>query len=274
VPWLESFDSFSPGAPFSIDFTAMMRSNQQIRARFFWHLADWLWDQLGRSVEFAVRHDTHTYQIPHHPEATRKSHVNFPIRQQKDVERGDHGKYDVFFYPLGEEAFSASVLPLRAKKTPNTFTFDGLVMVVVKMEFDFDTDSNTDIHDWLTKVNTQLNKRFNNKFIAKGTLDGRTYKRCLFHVSPRYLVDDYSPSDPSDDDEHIEINVPDTGVPEWDSGLFADDHELDFPLNQPSNVFARFFAHMLGMADNTETNPLSYQPIVQAVLPGATVEAI
>jgi hypothetical protein len=110
--------------------------------------------------------------------------------------------------------------------------------------------------------------------LAKGTLDGRTYKRCLFHVSPRYLVDDYSPSDPSDDDEHIEINVPDTGVPEWDSGLFADDHELDFPLNQPSNVFARFFAHMLGMADNTETNPLSYQPIVQAVLPGATVEAI
>ena len=271
VPWLPGFDSFSPGAPFVIDHRAMMVSNQQVRARFFWHLAEWMWDLLGRSVDFEVKHGTHMFRLPHHPGAPRKSYANFPLRAARDQERGDHGRYDVFFCPLGAEHFTANVLPNRAGKPG---TFDGLIVVIVKMEFDFDIDANTTIHKWLTAVQSQIDLRFNNRFFAKGTLDGRTYDRILLHCAPRYLVADYTDEDPRDDDEHIKIDVPDKGVPEWASGLFASDYKLDFPRNQPSYVFARFFAHMLGLADGTQNNPNSYTPIARAIIPGATVQNI
>ncbi len=273
VPWLPGFDSFSPGAPFVIDHRAMMVSNLQIRARFFWHLSEWMWDLQGRSTDFDVVHGAHTYRLPHHADAPRKSHVNFPLRAARNQERGDHGRYDVFFYPLGVEHFSANVLPTRAGKPG---TFDGIIVVIVKMEFDFDVDNNTTIHNWLTAVQAQLNLRFNYKFYATGSVSGQTYNRCLLHFSPRYLVDDYSAEDPRDDDEHIKVDVPDSGVPEWDSGLFSSDFKLHFPRNQPPHVFARFFAHMLGLADgvSVRTNPNSYIPIARAVIPGANVHSL
>ncbi|HEX7070869.1 MAG TPA: hypothetical protein VF190_08690, partial [Rhodothermales bacterium] len=270
VPWLLGFDSFSPGSPFVIDRTAMMVSNVEIRARFFWHLAEWM-RSLNGNKDFEVVHGPHTYSIPHHPNAPGKTHVNFPLRAARNQTRGPHGRYDVFFYPLGAEHFSVNTLPNRVGKPG---TFDGLIVVVVKMEFDFDISSAATMHAYLSAIDAQLDLRFNGKFFARGTVDGRAYNRVLLQFSPRYRVDDYSAEDPRDTKEHIEVDVPDTGVPEWDSGVFADDHELHFPRNQPAHVFARFFAHMLGLADGTQANPASYNEIARAVIPGATVHSI
>jgi hypothetical protein len=270
-PWLPGFDSFSPGSPYVIDNAAIMRSNRNVRPRHFWHLAEWLRDYFGGSTEFEVRHGSHTYRLPHHTDAPAKSFANFPLKTAPDEERGDHGKYDVFFYPLGAEHFSVNILPSRAGKPG---TFDGIIVVLVKMEFDFDTDSAATIHSWLTSIDSQITMRYNYKFYVSGTFSGVTYNRCLLHFAPRYFADDYSKQDPRDDDEHIEIDVPDTGVPEWDSGIFSDDHELHFPRNQPAHVFARFFAHMLGLADGTQNDPNSYTAIARAVIPDATVHSI
>jgi hypothetical protein len=271
VPWMPGFDSFSPGAPFSIDRPAMMVSNQQIRGRFSWHLAEWLWERNGLSIDFEVHHAGHEYRLPHHIESPRKSHVNFPIRAERNRVSGDHGRHDVFFYPLGAEVFSVDDLPRRARRDG---AFTGIVVVVVKMGFDFSESNQTEIHKWLTAVHAQLDFRFNLKFVARGTVGGVQYDRVLLQVSPRYRASGYSATSPRDTTRHIRVRVPNSGVPEWDSGLFANRHRLHFPFNQPAHVFARFFAHMLGLADGTQGSPNSYRSLVRAVIPDAVVEAI
>jgi len=273
TPWLPGFDSFSPGAPFVFDFSAMMEANQQIRARYFWQVAEWMRGLVGSGVEFEVVHGTHTYKLPHHTQSPGKTFVNFPVAFVRNKEMGPHGRFDVFLYPLGDEEFSATLLPNRA--TPPVAAYDGMIVVVVKMEIDFDIDNNTTIHSWLSAVHTQLNRRFNNKFCVRGNAGGRAYQRALLQFAPRFRVDDYSATTPDDTREHITIDVPDTGVPEWDSGIiFVSRTKLFFPRNQPPNVFARFFGHMLGLADGTFNTPASYEPIARLVMPDASVQNV
>jgi hypothetical protein len=255
------------------DITAMMEANQQVRARYFWQVAEWLRSLIGAGLEFEVVHGTHTYKLPHHSQSPRKTFVNFPAAFVRNKEMGPHGKFDAFLYPLGDEPYSATLLPNRA--TPPVAAYDGMIVVVVKMEIDFDIDNKTTIHNWLSRVHTQIDTRFNNKFCVRGSLGGRAYQRALLQFAPRYRVDDYSATDPFDTREHIKIDIPDTGVPEWDSGIiFVSRTKLFFPRNQPPNVFARFFGHMVGLADGTFDTPASYEPIARLVMPDASVQNV
>jgi outer membrane protein OmpA-like peptidoglycan-associated protein len=264
--WLDGFDFNSPGSPFSIDEDSMMRRNREIRARHSWHLAE-LYRQLdSKNFEYKVKHNSNEFILPHMNDAPIKNFIGFPDKRDKDVERGAHGKYDLFLYPLGQDEFTARVIPSLTKKT---VVYDGIFIVMIKMEFDFPTDNRNTIHNFLNNVNSRIYKKFNFKFGIKNK-SGLLYQNCLLHFSTRYFADDYSATDPSDDDEHIKIKIKDAGQAEWDSGLFSSKHKLFFPINVP-HIFPKFFANMVGLADGTEDSTSSYLPLVNKLLPNVEI---
>ncbi len=223
-PWLSGFDSYSPGSPFDKDDDAMMRTNKKVRARYFWHVAEWLRSLQSGSVDFEVKHGPHTYTLPHHAQTPRRSYVNWPLAEEINKQRSPHGKFDVFFYPLGNDDYSVNVLPTRVKRPPS---FDGIMVVVVKMKFNFDISNQTTIHNWLSQVDISIDRRFNNKYYVSGNFNGKNYNRCLLFFSPRYWANNYSKQSPQDTSPHIKVDIKASGPPEWDTGtfgLFADDY--------------------------------------------------
>ncbi len=267
APRMPGFDSFSPGSPYMFDDRAMMNGNLDQRARNFWHVAEWMRSIAG--FPFEVEHNSRRYRIAAHPQAPAKTHVNFPLRSRRNVEIGDHGRFDLFFYPLGLEAYSASILPNRTP-SGSAAPFDGLLVVVVKMKFDFHIDNATTIHTTLQRWNARIRDELNYRFCYRGTFGGVAYNRVLLLFSPRYWSNHYSNADPRDTDQHIRVSTKASGPPEWDSGLFASKFRLHFPLDQPASVFARFFRQMAGVSSATfDVN--SFLPIARLIFSdGAT----
>jgi len=280
--WLDSFDSFSPGSPYVRDTRTMMVQNMTVDTRDHWHVAEWLRTRLGNTQDFVIRHGTHSYEIPHHSETPAKNHVCWPLREDinRVVSGRPHSHFDAFLYPLGDDRFATTALPTRVGKPG---AFDGILVVVVKLRFEFhiafDATTRNNIHNFLTGVRDQIILRYCDRYFVTGTAAGRTFARALLDFSPRFWVrnpgQDYSSEDPQDDDEHIEISMKASGPPEWDSGLFSDDHELHFPFNQPAHVFAQtYFADMVGVTSATVSDPSAFTTIVQGVFPGGTVHAL
>jgi hypothetical protein len=290
---LDSFDCFSPGSPYVRDDQTMMNQNKAVDARDHWHTAEWLRARLGGSLELEVRHGTHVYHLPHHPETPAKNHICWPLREDinRTVAGRRHSRFDAFLYPLGDDRWASIALPKRVKRPG--IPFDGILVIVVKLRFDFHirftttgpsgsavaTPEGKAMHDFLIEIRDQIRRRYCNRFYATGTVGGRTFSRALLELSPRFLVrnpgQDYSAEDPHDTDHHIEIDMQAGGTPEWDSGWFSDDHELDFAYNQPAHVFAtQFFSEMVGVTPATHTDAAAHTSIIQGVLPGGTVHAL
>ena len=74
---------------------------------------------------------------------------------------GEHGKFDIFFYPLGKEEYTDKVIPGFTSKPGD---FDGIIIVLIKMEFDFPTKDSAKIQDFLSKIDSKNFLRFDNKF--------------------------------------------------------------------------------------------------------------
>lgn len=264
--WLDGFDCNSPGSPFSLDEQSMMRQNKEVRSRHSWHLAELFRKLDSDNFDYKVKYDNNEYSLPHLNEAPVRNFVGWMDKRAIDVERSDHGKYSVFLYPLGKDEYSVKVIASLTKKPG---IYDGIFIVLVKMEFDFPTDNKNTIHDFLNNINSRVDKKFNFKFGIKNK-SGSLYQNCLLHFSPRYFADDYSDSDPSDDDEHIKIKIKENGQAEWDSGIFSNKHKLFFPMNVP-HIFTNFFANMVGLSDGTEDNTSSYLPVVNKLLPDVEI---
>ena len=273
-PALDSFDSYSPGSPYCLDGHCMMRWNKFIRARYFWHLAEWL-RHLMSKVDFQVKHGGFTYEkMPHYPYDSQKpeyrfTHINWPIKRETNVQPGEHGNFDIFFYPLGEDAYSANVLPGMVKGKPKE-TFDGIIVVVVKMRFYFDKEDKNRIHTWFTELDKRINLRFNGKYVFKGHVNGREYKHCLLHFSPRYMIPYYSVKIPFDKTPHIRVKMRPDGTNTW-----TDDYDLDYKASLVAlylyelDAFTIFFRHMVGLKSSDPEQPSSYVPIARQVMPDA-----
>jgi len=290
--WLDSFDCFSPGSPFVRDDQTMMNQNKKVDARDHWHVAEWLRARLGGSLELEVRHGTHVYHLPHHPQTPAKNHICWPLREDinRSVAGRRHSRFDAFIYPLGDDRWASTALPARVGQAA---PFDGILVIVVKLRFKMHTGFTTTtdatgatvadaagiaMHDFLVATRDQVRLRFCDRFYVRGSVGGYTFRRALLEFSPRYYVtnsgQDYGKEDPHDTNHHIEIKVEATGSPEWDSGLFSDDHELHYAYNQPGHVFASvFFSEMVGVTSASYTDAASYVPVIQGVLPGGTVHA-
>ena len=223
--WLSGFDCFSPGSPYLIDSQTMMNQNKIVDTRDHWHVAEWLRARPKTRFEFDLKHGTYSYSIPHHASTPAQNYICWPLREAINYRVGKHGKFDAFFYPLGDERFSADALPRQVGRQPGP-RFDAIIVVVLKLKFDFhiafNTSTQNNIHNFLTGIDQQIRQRFNNKFFAQGTLNGQHYYRVLLDFSPRYWVKnpgtDYSSADPNDTREHIEVAMKAGDAP---SGILA-----------------------------------------------------
>ena len=264
---IPGFGSYSPGSPFSIDSQSMMRSNREVRARHYWHIAEWFRQLDNKSIDYKIKHGIYDYVLQHATDAPKKNFIGWPIAEKNDQVLGERGKFNIFFYPLGKEFYSDRLLPFLAKKPG---AFDGIIIVLVKMEFDFPTDDSTKIQNYITNINSRIGKKFNNKFGAKGNLFGKKYDRILLHFAPRYHADDYSTSNSPDTSEHFKVEIKNTGQPEWDSGIFSSKHKLFYPMDVNS-TFGNFFGNMVGLPDGKLNTAGSYDPIAKMVIPDASV---
>jgi len=268
-PEIPGFDSYSPGSPFSIDTESMMRANRGVRARHYWHVAEWFRQLDDKKLEYKINHGVHDYSIPHQSDEPRKNFVGWPAAEKNNQELGDHGKFNIFFNPLGADEYSNQVIPGLAK-SPGTF--DGIIVVLIKMEFEFPIKDKTKIRNFISDINGRIQLRFNfpNKFGVNGNLLGKKFNRMLLHFMPRYFADDFSTTKRTDTSEHIFIKVRNTGAAEWDSGLISSRTKLFFPMDKP-NLFADFFGNMIGLSDGTFANTGSYVPVAKKVIPDAAV---
>ncbi|MGA9292895.1 MAG: OmpA family protein [Ignavibacteriaceae bacterium] len=265
------FDSNSPGSPFKIDDQAIMRANRQVRARHYWHIAEWFRQLDEKKIEYKINHGTHDYFIPHHSNEPHKNFIGHPLVEKNDQEFGDHGKFNIFFYPLGKEEYSNKVLPGIVGKL-GAGDFDGIIIVLIKMEFDFPIKDSTKIDNFLKGIDSRIFARFhtNLKIGVNGNVGGKKFNRIFLHFSPRYFAKNYSTTVRNDTNEHIIIKVKNTGKGEWDSGLFSSKHKLFYPLDS-LDTFTDFFGNMMGLADGTLGNAASYEPIAKKVIPDAKV---
>lgn len=260
---LPGFDYNSPGSPFSLDSRSMMKSNLEVRARHYWHIAEWFRKLDGG--EYKIKHAGHNFFIPHHSEEPKKNFIGWPADEKPNVELGEHGKFNLYFYPLGEEKYSITVLPNLAK---NPGTFDGILIVYVKIEFDFPTKDAAKIGKFLSDVDDTIDKKFNfpNKFGVKGNLLGKNFKKILLHFEPRYFEPNFSTTKRRDKTEHIKVKIKETGNAEWNSK-----HKLTFPMDKSASDFADFFGNMIGLADGTFNDAENYEPIAKKIIPDAEV---
>jgi len=271
---LLGFDSLSPGSPFCWETSSMMKANIEIRSRNLWHVAEWLHLLKFGHVDYVVKRNNHVFELPHHPNVDvgrshpRRSYINWPMACEYDRTLGTHGKFDVFLYPLGNDMYSRSILRRTAKITG---PYKGIITVIVKMKFDFDIDDSAEIHKFLSKVEATIDRRFNHKYYV----NAGDYAPCLLYFSPRYWADDYSIEDPRDTSEHIEIDVIEDGDSEWDSGIIYDnDYLLHFRRSGSGGDFATFFGNMIGLSDGTTTTAGDFNPIINGVIPGGSVERL
>ena len=277
-PRLPGFDSNSAGSPFVDNTLSIMNHNKRVQARHYWHYAEWIRHLLANKVEFRINLENRSgstsgapylYTLPHAIGTPTVTYIGWPLKQEKDKERDPHGKFDVFFTPLGDDFFSRQYIPTRSKATG---TFDGIITVVVKMKFSFDENDKAKKHDWLKKAQARVDTRFNYRYAAAGKVRGIDFKQCLLHFSPRYRVGGYSEDSPSDTNQHIKVDVPDKGKAEWDSGIFSSKHKVFIPFGQV-NVFDRFFGHMVGLPDGAAMDdPKSYVGIISGVMQNAVVQ--
>lgn len=291
------FYSYSPGAPFDFDSTAMMNGNQTIRTRYYWHIAEWL-NKLY-NAEFIFERNSIKFGLPTHPHKTEKTYVSFPISSAANQEAGDRGKFDLFLYNLGEDEFNRDILrnhPVKGKTSLPPF--DAILIIIVKMRFEFHTNTHNDIKSGLGRINSGIFSQFNQKFYASSTQ--KNIQRCLLHFFPRYLVKNYSGDAELNGDMgvsneagytsamnsiadtyklHFDVETKASGSSEWDETwlerLVGDKNDLRIKLDATIGVrFPRFFANMVGISDGTADDPHSYEPVARKLMPDAQISKV
>lgn len=289
-----AFYSFSPGAPFDFDSRAMMNGNSQIRARYFWHSAEWL-NKIYKS-EFVIQRSIHKFNLPTHSEKTDKTFVSYPISKGEDLKSGERGRFDLYLYRLGEDEFSFDVLRTHPKNGKAVLPpFDSILIIIVKMKFDFHTDDHTTIKNGLANISTGIRNQFNQKFFASSVQ--LKLERCLLHFFPRFLVknfsddneikSDMSVSNKSEYDNKVswiqsnykllfEVETKASGSSKWTESWFDKiiGNTNDLRILLDSNVatrFPRYFAHMVGIPDKKEEETSSYEPIAKKLILDAKI---
>jgi hypothetical protein len=192
-----------PGDPFSLDAESMMMNNERVRARHFWHLAEWLHPILRATCK--VQHGAfNEYKLPFHPRGPLQSYAFWPVIHGADVEQGTRGRCDLFLYALGQDSMRMQTLPHLLGRGGEV---DGLLIVVVhvRARMDLPMPGQPVKHDHLVGMTDILHRSvelgLNQQWVVSGTVrfdaraeDGsrrevaHTFRRCLLHFSTRFLV--------------------------------------------------------------------------------------
>lgn len=182
-----------PGDPFEpdgriVEFgepgASMMNSNQEVRNRYFWHIAEWV--RAATTVAMKVKIGTFDdYKVPAHATAKR-NYAFWPFQAASDYQpdaANNRGKTTLLLYCLGKE-----------KYTDDGGGFaDGILVVTINIACTFPTtlvgasledDRQRLLQDMAEKVRSSLN----GKWRATGTVSGNVFAKCRIHFSPRFVV--------------------------------------------------------------------------------------
>ena len=180
-----------PGDPYKLDGSGMMQTNQEVRGRYFWHVAEWLRTLYGAS--YVVKHNDLDYQVPLHPHGNQgstkpaRNFLNWPRKAVIDT-KTTANNFDIYFYALGADKFSTQLIKAGTQ-------FHGIVVVVLKMRFTMPPQPSFAalgtfgrIRNDLQTINTRLGARFNQRWRVSGSVGGATFNDCLLHFEFRYVV--------------------------------------------------------------------------------------
>ena len=212
------FRSYTPGSPYGLDANAMMVENKEARARYYWHLAEWLATVDGGN--YAVEHEKYRYQLALYPQAAGfnlRTHISFPLLEKKNVNGGNaRALYDTVLRVLGEDQFGKGDKPgaLIPGHAP-----DGLLQVLVNMKIEFEAGTNFwDISNAIIFCQRRINKALNfrdgdhrGKWYFKGAFNGtvsKTFSKCALLFYPRFLV----PNFPGPKDDMVEYYAKDVEI--------------------------------------------------------------
>ena len=174
---------FLTGSPFALDADALMTQNREVRGRYFWHLAEHL-RRAHADKDFDVLHGGRTYVQPRHPDL-RATFDASPFVVDIDRTHGARGMFSLGLHALGDDAFARTVLPARVGGAAPT---DGVLVVVVKIDFQLHTTVFGDMRDIVDAFLARARSAFDQKFLLRGSVGGRTFENCALVFSPRALV--------------------------------------------------------------------------------------
>ena len=272
-----------PGAAFSLDRAAMMKFNHFIRARYFWHVAEWLRTLPNLDRDFQIVHGSETYELPHYQhQASRpkRNYTYWPVRANLRHQPADPVLYDSYLYMLGKDRYRTSVLPGFASTTNEV---DGILVVVIKARFDFEgwIDTKSRRERFATRINQRIDNNLNKKCFAAFTVAANpdappAFDKCLLHFSVRFRHgsaanehvfttvsdSDANSFDGSDDPRELIIKVADS-VP----GSAAD---ISREINRAADSFFPRVCALLGLSHrsspaNSFTKANAYINIVRSV---------
>ncbi len=293
-----SYQCNTPGDPFELDDklitngatvattvkdNGMMIGNVNVRNRYFWHCAEFC--RVATNIPFKVKYTDPSatyddYKLPpfagNAPGAPHQSYVWWPINQSIDQTQGARGMYDSLLYALGKDRYSQDILAGGP--------FDGMLVLMVKIEYTIFTNNAIWIAQILPKISLVIRQQFNNKWYATGTVNQGTaqewtFQKCLILFSPRFLVSNnngganYNGLRASVGNHFTaqinKVNAPNT---RW-TGTRAVDLEFTTAAGaapwdvQLKNAFADKFCAMIGLAENAgAVNANALKPIVQTVI--------
>jgi hypothetical protein len=197
----------------------MMVFNHRVRARYFWHVAEWMRTHPGLGgTDLQVVHGTETYELPHYQhQATRptRNYTYWPVRARLRHAPAAPVLYDSYLYLLGADAYRTSVLPGLAGGGGDV---DSLLMVIVKARFRFSGWIDTETHrrSALTRINQRAHAALNNRCFAAFTVAANPQSppalaRCLLHVSVRFRVGSAA-------NEHLSVEIGAGSDADWEPG--------------------------------------------------------
>ncbi|MCC7374720.1 MAG: hypothetical protein IT581_08685 [Verrucomicrobiales bacterium] len=195
------FTSWIAGDPYRDDSDAIMNGNREVRARYHWHVADWLHRLPAFSgVNFQVQETgaPEPYRLEHYPHArSGRTLINWPLASVlRGAVNGAGSLADLFLARMGSDRYTRVNLPATHQPSGGA-TFDGILVVKVKIEVVFTgvTQFN-DIQQALIAMAAIVQSNQNNRQAARfsitaGGMGAVAFNRCLLHFSPRWLVPTY-----------------------------------------------------------------------------------
>ena len=128
------------GNPYVMDLWGLMNRNWDLRARYFWHAAEWLHNLPDlNAVNFSVFHGAAepNFVLPHYRHAgPGRSYVNWPVRfNLRTPPVADNSCFDAFLYLLGADGYANNFLPTQGTLAGRG-TIDGILVVMLRMEID------------------------------------------------------------------------------------------------------------------------------------------
>jgi hypothetical protein len=212
------FLSYTPGSPYSLDDKALMVNNIALRARYYWHLAEWLHaaDGMARTVDLGK----YQYRIEPHARNTVKKNYTYTSQAIEDAAKVETGtnrsRYGLVLNVIGPDEFGKGDTP---KALVPGHVVDGMLQILLRLRFSFvGITDYMDIVSMLQAIQANINRKFNyrtledrGKWFIRGKHWGApevAFQKCAFFVHPRFLVKNF----PRRDDSFVERYAKDVGV--------------------------------------------------------------